>query len=382
MRMLAKLSTIAIALILITAVFIFVEQNNSSSKSKASVPQEDAEIRLSDSSEEAVQVVADTLDIPWEIAFLPDGDILVTERPGSLLRITQSEAGAGTERIEVDGVHHVGEGGLLGLALHPDYENNKYVYLYLTTKVSNGLTNRVERYELNGTTLENRKIILENIPGSVNHDGGRIAFGPDGYLYITTGDAQEPDLAQDTSSLAGKILRIADDGSIPSDNPFGNEVFSYGHRNPQGLAWDTSGRLWSTEHGRSGLRSGYDEINLIEKGVNYGWPVIQGDETREGMREPVAHSGADTTWAPAGVAFLNESLIFAGLRGSSLYQADLDGADIVRIRRYFEDEYGRLRVVRLAPDGYVYIATSNTDGRGIPKSGDDKIIRIRQDVVQ
>ena len=287
------------------------------------------------------EVVADGLQIPWEILFLPDGKLLVSERPGRLLLI-------GTDRhaIEVSGVRHVGEGGLLGLAMHPDFERNGLLYLYLTSQENGQIVNRVERYLLDGASLSQREVILEGIRGASNHDGGRIAFGPDGFLYIGTGDAQQAQTAQDTNSLNGKILRIRDDGTIPADNPFGNAVYSYGHRNVQGLAWDDQGRLWATEHGRSGVLSGLDELNLIERGKNYGWPEIQGDEQREGMVRPQIHSGNET-WAPSGAEYIGGTIFFAGLRGESLYEAKVEGGRVVAFSRQLQGEYGRLRSVRL-----------------------------------
>lgn len=323
-----------------------------------------------------IEVIADELRIPWDIAFLPDGSLLVTERPGLLRRID----GETKKSILVGGVEHVGEGGLLGVALHPNFRQNQLVYLYFTTEGVDGLANRVERYRLEDDRLNNLEVIISDIPGAVYHDGGKIAFGPDGKLYITTGDAGDEDSAQALNSVAGKILRLNDDGSIPSDNPFGTAVYSYGHRNSQGIAWDIQGNLWSTEHGRSGVRSGLDELNLIEPGNNYGWPVIQGDETLDGMQKPNAHSGPDVTWAPGGIAYLDGSLFFSGLRGESLYQVILDGTNIVDIKAHFREEYGRLRAVQVGPDGYLYITTSNTDGRGTPQEGDDKIIKIDPEI--
>ncbi len=321
--------------------------------------------------EKDIEVIAENLQIPWEIAFLPNGDVLVTERPGTLKRI-----GKEGHVYNIESVEHVGEGGLLGLTLHPLFAKNNWIYLYLTTKVGDGLQNRVERYRLESDHLTEKTIIIENIPGAANHDGGRIAFGPDGYLYVTTGDAGKSNFAQDTTSLAGKILRLKDDGSIPSDNPFGNAVYSYGHRNSQGLAWDNKGQLWATEHGRSGVLSGLDELNLIEKGKNYGWPVIQGDEIKTGMKSPVIQSGSDETWAPAGAVFWNGSIFFSGLRGESLYEAKIIDGNKVSLTVHFRQEFGRIRAVALGPDGYFYIITSNTDGRGVSKANDDKIIRI------
>ena len=318
-----------------------------------------------------VEVIARDLQIPWAIAFLPGGDMLITERPGTLRRI-----GKDKKVYPIEGVRHVGEGGLLGMALHPRFSENHWIYFYLTTTGGNDLKNRVERYVLDNDKLLDKKIIIENIPGATYHDGGRIAFSPDGHLFITTGDSGQSNLAQNTRSLAGKILRINDDGSIPADNPFGNAVWSYGHRNPQGLAWDNGGRLWATEHGRSGVLSGLDELNIIEKGKNYGWPVIQGDEQKEGMESPVAQSGADETWAPAGAAFWDGSIFFGGLRGEAIYEAKINGEKKVSLMIHFHKEFGRVREVTLGPDGYFYITTSNTDGRGTIRDGDDKILRI------
>lgn len=322
-------------------------------------------------TQERIQVVADGLNIPWEIAFLSDGSLLVTERPGQLLKI-----GKDRQVIPINGVKHIGEGGLLGLALHPDFARNNFIYLYVTTQTNSTVTNRVERYRLQGVALSDRTIIIENIPGSTFHDGGRIAFGPDKLLYITTGDAGNENSAQDTNALSGKILRLKDDGSIPETNPFSNAVYSYGHRNPQGIAWDANNNLWATEHGRSGIASGFDEVNLIEAGKNYGWPILQGDRTQAGMQAPKAHSGSSTTWAPSGATFYKDKLFFAGLRGQALYEAQVSDQNVEKVTPLFVNEFGRLRTITLGPDGFLYILTNNTDGRGTLKPNDDKIIRI------
>ena len=323
---------------------------------------------------EDIAIIANNLQIPWEMAFLPDGSVLVTERPGNLLRVFPSR-----ESFPVEGAYHIGEGGLLGMTMHPQFSDNNYLYLYLTTRTGEGIENRIERYVFQDNNLRERSVILSGIPGAQYHDGGRMEFGPDGKLYITTGDAGNSNLAQSKESLAGKILRLNDDGSIPSDNPFGNAIYSYGHRNPQGLAWDDEGNLWATEHGRSGVRSGYDELNKIEPGKNYGWPVIQGSEAREGMESPVIHSGANTTWAPAGAVYWDGSVFFAGLRGEALYEVRIeDGSS--DIQTHFYREFGRLRAVVLGQDGNFYLATSNTDGRGTVREGDDVIIRINPEI--
>lgn len=312
-----------------------------------------------------IAVVAQDLEIPWEIAFLPDGSLLVTERPGRLVRILSTER----KTIQVEGVEHVGEGGLLGLALDPDYQNNHLLYLYHTTLQSGELTNQVEQYFFDETTntLSQKKVILENIPAARNHDGGRIAFGPDDRLYIATGDAQDEDSARDQSKLSGKILRM-DNGPV---------VYSYGHRNPQGLTWDKQGNLWSTEHGRSGVKSGLDEVNLIGFGKDYGWPEYQGDEIGEGITKPILHSGSENTWAPADAQVVGEHLLWSGLKGQAVYSAKISDKTLVDLKEHFTNQFGRIRVVRLSPDErWIYLATSNRDGRGSVKSGDDTIIRI------
>ena len=224
---------------------------------------------------------------------------------------------------------------------------------------------------------------LDDIPGASIHDGCRLAFGPDGLLYITTGDAGDAERAQDPGSLAGKVLRLTEEGEVASGNPFGDAVFSYGHRNPQGLAFDDRSRLWATEHGPSGMASGRDELNLVRVGENYGWPEITGDEMAEGMVSPVLHSGGDT-WAPAGLAYADGRLFFGGLRGAALfevrgvdqYEPSGGGAGDLRLLAHFEGELGRLRPVRLGPDGRIYFGSSNRDGRGDPRQGDDRVFAV------
>ncbi len=322
-------------------------------------------------------VIAQNLDTPWAIAFLPDGDLLVTERKGTVLLVDTEAKVAPKTVATLSSVREISEGGLLGIAVHPDFATNNSVYLYYTYKNSGDDTfNRVVKMTYANETLSDEQIVIDTIPGAGNHNGGRIAFGTDKLLYIGTGDAGEPSQAQDTNSLAGKILRVTDEGKAAPGNPFSNEVFSYGHRNVQGLAWDSNGKLWATEHGRSGVTSGFDELNLIQSGKNYGWPEIQGDETRNGMETPNRHSGSSSTWAPSGMGFLNGSMYFSGLRGAALYKATLTGETVSDFSELFKGEYGRLREVITGPDGMLYITTSNKDGRGTPKTGDDKIIRL------
>lgn len=324
------------------------------------------------------EILAENLDIPWDLAFLPNERILVTERSGRLQLIAKD--GTRTQ-IPVPEVMSRGEGGLLGLVLHPDFENNHFLYIYLSSGSLGQTQNKVIRYTFSKNSLSDPHVIIDKIPGAMYHDGGRMEFGPDGSLYITTGDANQSHLAQDKNSLAGKILRIKDDGSIPNDNPFGTAVYSYGHRNPQGLAWDDKDRLWETEHGRSGIRSGLDEINLIEPGNNYGWPLLEGDDTARGLQAPHTHSGTDTTWAPASAAYLSGRLFFGGLKGESLYEAILEEERIVEVKAHFTGMFGRIRTVRVGPDGALYLTTSNRDGRGQPHQSDDRIIRIDPEIL-
>lgn len=332
-----------------------------------------------------ISVVVQGLEVPWGLVFLPEGGMLVTERKGTVRFISKDGKLQEEPVAEIKSVKQVGEGGLHGITLHPDFESNNFVYLYYTYEGEGGdAQNRVVRYTYNEGKLVNEEIIVDNIPGASNHDGGRIKFGPDGFLYITTGDAQEPSRAQDTNSLAGKILRVTNEGDPAPGNPFGfaqgepfgNRVYSYGHRNPQGIAWDFQGNLWATEHGPSGVWPNccQDEFNSIEMGSNYGWPESVGDTVRESTVGPVLHSGREI-WAPAGLAYLNGRFYFAGLRGAALYEVEIvNGSPVTKT--HFKNELGRLREVLAGPDGMLYVTTSNRDGRGIPKSGDDKILRI------
>lgn len=324
-----------------------------------------------------ISVVGEKLDVPWALAFLPDGRMLVTERTGNVIIVD----GGVTIRSSPAGVIKAdtklqGEGGLLGITLHPDFSQNHYVYLYYTyLGQGSGTLNRVVRMKLIEDKLVDEEIIVDKIPGALFHNGGRIKFGPDGYLYITTGDAQNSSQAQDTDSLAGKILRVTPEGKVPADNPFANIVYSYGHRNPQGIAWDNNGQLWATEHGRSNP-TGFDEVNLIQSGRNYGWETIQGDETKSGMETPKINSGATTTWAPSGAVFVGNSFFFAGLKGETLYEAVIENDKVVQLKEHLVKQFGRLREVVVGPDGMLYVTTSNKDGRGNANSGDDKIIRV------
>ena len=249
-------------------------------------------------------VVLQNLDTPWSIVFLPSGQMLVTERKGTV-RLNNEVIATFPQ------VKEIGEGGLMGMVLHPEFESNHFIYFYYTYQGNDSQTlNRVVRMKFEDNKFSDEKIIVDGIAGASNHNGGRIKFGPDKNLYITTGDAQNPSRAQDTNSLSGKILRVINDGKA--------SVYSYGHRNPQGLAWDETGQLYATEHGRSGIQSGLDEFNRITEGKNYGWPDIEGTATRSGMETPVLNSGPTTTWAQAGKALYNGTFYFGGLRGEAV----------------------------------------------------------------
>jgi glucose/arabinose dehydrogenase len=341
--------------------------------SRADLPPVSSTAADSGDSDEAplAAPLAQGLEIPWALGFLPDGSLIFTERAGRVRLIDRQEGLLAEPLLVIEEVAHRGEGGLLGIAVHPDFANNHFIYLYHTYQADDSLANRVVRFRLEDSTLRDRQILIDGIPGANIHNGGRIKFGPDELLYITTGDAASPDMAQDRDSLDGKILRVNDDGSIPPENPFpGSPVYSYGHRNPQGLAWDARCRLWATEHGSSAT----DELNLIEAGRNYGWPIIRGDEEVSGLESPVAHSDRDT-WAPSGMASYDGSLFFTGLRGQSLYQATIKNGDVT-LSRHLRGRFGRLRDVVIGPDNLLYILTNNRDGRGIPTAEDDQIIRI------
>ncbi len=331
-----------------------------------------------------VEVVADGLVIPWSIDWTPDGMILFTERNGNLRAVDNGELLH--EPLLSLGVGGI-EGGMLGVAVDPNHSENNFVYLYYTYNEFLSTYNKLVRYQLNDGLLIEDKVLIDGIPGGPFHDGGRIQFGPDGKLYITTGEAGNPDLSQDLNSLGGKILRINSDGTIPGDNPWnGSSIYSIGHRNPQGIDWDSSGNLIATEHGPSGWRGvAHDEINKIIAGKNYGWPNIIGDETMNGMQNPILHSGEDT-WAPSGAEFYYGDKIphwvgkyfVATLRGNHLHVIDFDlqNNSVITNEKIFQDEFGRLRDVQTGPDGFLYILTSNQDGRGSPAIGDDKILRV------
>ena len=310
----------------------------------------------------APQTIATGLEAPWGLAFLPDGSALVSERDsGDILQIP---AGGGEPRrvYHVDGVSAQGEGGLLGLAVDPEYDRNKYVYAYFTADSDN----RIIRFTLSGGTP---RVILDGIDKAGIHNGGRIAFGPDGMLYVGTGDAGDGSASQDRSNLNGKILRITGDGEPAPGNPDrGSPVWSTGHRNVQGLAWDADDKMYGIEFGQNT----WDEVNIIEPGKNYGWPEVEGKEGDSRYVDPLVQWSTDEA-SPSGAAVAGDTLYVAGLRGARLWTVPLGGGDP---RAEFTERYGRLRAVGVAPDGALWLITSNTDGRGDTRDGDDRILRF------
>ena len=320
-----------------------------------------------------VSTLATDLEVPWSFAFLPDGDALVTERDsGRLLRVSPSGDVREVQTLPEGGS---GEGGLLGVAVSPDYEEDHYIYAYYTTERDN----RVVRFRPG----EKPEPILTGIPVNTFHDGGRIKFGPDGMLYVSTGDAGDSGNSQDRSSLGGKILRIEANGSVPPDNPFpGNPVYSYGHRNVEGLAWDADGQLYASEFGQDT----WDEVNRIEAGGNYGWPEVEGKGGEdEGYVDPI------TVWptseaSPSGAEIMVDGavpqwegdLFVTALRGERLWHLELnDKGEIIGRQKLLDGEAGRIRDVAQAPDGSLWVSTSNHDTYGSPVSEqDDRIFRL------
>lgn len=311
--------------------------------------------------------VARGLAVPWGLDFLPDGDALVTERDNTrILRITPE--GRVTPVGPVPAAEANGEGGLLGLAISPRFRTDRLVYVYFSTPAGN----RIVRMTYEDGRFGPPEPILTGIPSAPYHDGGRIIFGPDGMLYAGTGDATRGPLAQDLGSPAGKILRMTPAGEPAPGNPFpGSLVYSYGHRNVQGLAFDSQGRLWAAEFGSDE----WDELNLIRPGGNYGWPLVEGRSRGGSFVQPEA------VWRPAeaspsGIAIVDDVVYMAALRGERLWQIPIRGDTVGEPIDYFTGELGRLRTVWPAPDGSLWLTTSNRDGRGEPRPGDDRIKRV------
>ncbi|MFD6952090.1 glucose sorbosone dehydrogenase [Nocardiopsis sp. TSRI0078] len=315
------------------------------------------------------EVVATGLEVPWGLVFLPDGSALVSQRDSAGIAHVSGD-GTVTDVGTVEEVSPVGEGGLLGLALHPDFPDEPYVYAYHTSESDNRIS-RME-YDREGGSLGEAEVVLDGIPSSSHHDGGRIAFGPDGLLYVGTGDAGRSRQAQNTDSLAGKILRVTPEGEPAPGNPFDNRVYSYGHRNVQGLAWDEEGNLYATEFGADKL----DEVNLVEAGNNYGWPEVEGPGGGDEYVDPLV------TWSPeeaspSGAAIAGGSLWVAALRGERLWEVPLTEDGLGEPVAHYQEEYGRLRTVATAPgDDGLWLTTSNRDALGNPVAEDDRVLRV------
>jgi glucose/arabinose dehydrogenase len=323
-----------------------------------------------------LEVVATGLEIPWEIGFLPDGRALITERPGRV-RMLMPDGTLRPQAVASVPVSAVGEGGLLGLAVDPQFARNSFVYLYRTTDHGN----QVVRYRLDGTRLREQEVVVRDIPAGAIHDGGRIRFGPDGWLYISTGETGRGALAQDPHSLAGKFLRLA-----PQDARGGGgepQVFSLGHRNPQGFDWQPgTGTLIATEHGPSGGDGphGFDEVNLVRQGSNYGWPDVYGRDPGRFTAPLIVY---ETAIAPSGGSFVTlpgsawtGDFLFGALVGEQVRRIRLAGTHVTVNEPLFQGRLGRVRTIVQGPDGALYALTSNRDGRGSPRPGDDKLYRI------
>lgn len=330
-----------------------------------------------------VETVATGLDTPWSMAFTSDTRMLVTERPGQLRVIENGELRAEPLHVFAE-ITERGEDGLMSLALHPNYAENGLVYASLVYAADGALLTKVIRFHDDGDAISGIETILDRIPAAKYHAGCRLAFGPDGMLYVTTGDATDRNIAQDLASLGGKILRVTPDGDVPTDNPFaGSPVWSYGHRNGQGIAWSADGTLYESEHGPTNFDGppGGDEINRIEKGANYGWPLVSHAKTREGTVAPVVvYTPAEAPasllrYAGNGIPEFTNHFFFGALVGKGLVHLTPNG-DGFASEKLFANEYGRIRDVIEGPDGSIYFTTSNRDGRGSPVAEDDRVIRL------
>ncbi len=336
-----------------------------------------------------VETVVSNLQVPWSIVWAPDGRMIFTERPGRV-RVYENGKLRPEPLFTVPDVEPRGESGLMSIALHPQFASNHLLYLSYAYS-ADGQRVRVVRYRETPTGLTDRKVIIENIPAAQFHAGCRLRFGPDGKLYITTGDATERQLAQQLNSLAGKTLRLNDDGTVPSDNPFVGqsnaraEIWTYGNRNGQGIDFQPgTNLLFETEHGPSGFDGpgGGDEVNILERGKNYGWPVIHHRAAQAGMESPLLEY--TPACAPASGVFYRGSVFssfrnnffFGCLVGTRIIRVVLDGRRVVSQENLLEKKYGRIRDIAEGPDGFIYFSTSNRDGRGSPASDDDRILRL------
>ncbi len=322
-----------------------------------------------DSTPAVVETIATGLEVPWGLDFFADGDAIVTERDSKrVLRIAADGDHEITELGTIEIAEPITEAGLLGVALSPDFETDRTAYFYVSTNDDN----RVLRAEIAGDTLGEPEPILTGIPVGQIHDGGRLQFGPDGYLYVATGETGSGALAQDRESLAGKILRITTDGDPAPGNPFGTEVWSSGHRNVQGLAFDDGARLWASEFGQDR----FDELNLIRKRANYGWPEVEGQGGAPEYVDPQLTWSTDDA-SPSGLAYADGYLWMAALKGQRLWRVQVTGDRARDPQPFLIGEYGRMRTIAVAPDGMLWLTTSNRDGRGDPTADDDRILLIQ-----
>lgn len=322
-----------------------------------------------------VSTLAEGLKSPWGLAELPEGDLLVSSRDEGTITRVDAESGKKTVIGSVPGVAPAGEGGLLGIALSPTYASDHMVYAFFTTESDNRIARMLyDEKKPADEQLGSPDTILRGIPKGNIHNGGRIAFGPDKMLYAGTGETGDRGLGQDLKSLAGKILRMTPDGQPAPGNPYPNSlVYSPGHRNVQGLAWDADNRLWASEFGQDT----WDELNLIEPGKNYGWPVVEGKAHKAGYVDPVVQWRTSEA-SPSGIAYAEGSIWMAGLRGERLWRVPLDGRESeAPAQAFLEGKYGRLRTVLSAGGDKVWLVTSETDTRGTPQPGDDKILQLK-----
>ncbi|UXV30430.1 PQQ-dependent sugar dehydrogenase [Mammaliicoccus sciuri] len=312
-----------------------------------------------------IETVAQGLDTPWSIA-RSDDVFYLSERPGKIIKIDGNKKTEQQVDLEKD-VSTAAEAGLLGFVLAPDFKDSKEAYAYYTYE-DNGQFNRIVKLKLENDTWKEDEVLIDKIPSGQYHHGGRLKIGPDDKLYATTGDASDEQNAQDKDTLGGKILRINLDGSKPKDNPISNSyVYSYGHRNPQGIVWTPDGQMYASEHGNQAN----DEINEIKEGQNYGWPVIEGNEENDNMETPIFTSGSDDTWAPSGIAFKDGIIYSAALRGEGIMKFDVEKDEMKKIAT----KYGRIRDVYIVNDD-LYFVSNNTDGRGNPSQNDDKMYKV------
>ncbi len=314
------------------------------------------------------KVLAKDLQVPWGVAFLPNGDALVGERPNGRVHRVRRRGGRSLVG-RLSRVRDDGEGGLLGIAVGPTFADDRWVYLYFTSKSGD---NRIVRKRFRHGELGRTHLLLDGIPSGSNHDGGRLAFGPDGHLYASTGDSGDSSLAQDKESLAGKVLRMTPSGRVPDDNPFDSRVWTFGHRNVEGITWDHRGRMWATELGQSER----DELNRIRRGRNYGWPEVEGGDGSGPYADPFVTWSPTSTCSPSGVAIAKGRAWVGALAGQALYSVRLAGPHAGRVRRHLHEDLGRIRTVQKAPDGSLWLTTSNRDGRADPGPRDDRVLRL------